>query len=97
MDRQKAKEVGLRSTQESLTFQPGKAAWHGPQQNGDGTSTVGHHHGLARGHPSQDGARLATQLTDPDAFHVRQSSTGREMPGFTGTPPRPSHGVRHMS
>ncbi len=75
MDGQEVQDIGLRSTQESLTFQPGQAARHRPQQNGDGTPTVGDFHGLARCHPSEDGARRTTQLTDSDAFHVRHGST----------------------
>jgi hypothetical protein len=37
--------------------------------------TVGDLHGLTGGHSAQDGARIATQITNPNSLHVRHCST----------------------
>ncbi len=74
-DGPQVEEIGLRPTKESLALQTGEPARHRLDQNGDRTPTVGDLHSLTRSHPSQDGACLATQLPDPDSFHVRHGST----------------------
>jgi len=75
MNWQEIQEIGLGSPKEPLTFQTGEAARHCPEQNGDGTPTVGDFDGLTGSHPSKDGTSLPTQLADTNAFHVRHGST----------------------
>ena len=75
MDGPEVQKVGLCSAQEPFAFQSGKAARHRPQQDSHRTTAVRHFDGLARGHASQDGTRLTTQLPDPDPLHVRHCST----------------------